>query len=1665
MHKKSISVVVILTMLISLFVPFGEITYAATNDFIFNWERDKTIKSIVDIANRVETENELVLSWSYNKIIGGSDAYVGEYLLKYNLSDGEQIELSVDNSSDTMAQIKYRVKNLASGTYKDASLKAYDANGQNRIYWKYQKGSQNGGRGQWVNENNSNEVWKNSTTGTEVDLENYKFKPTGISVEMVNNGKDIGPNITINKGSIATFVYDNKLVVLKLDEDGQNILLGMDSIERGKIYNFDMSCNKGNQKYETSMDVFKLVEFKTDPVGENIIDKTKEGNETSHPGQDPVGMKIRVAIPYVWDGYSYVNDIVYKYPDGIKAVVNLRATKTGEAIQVNIPNIYETSGCTINAIDPTKPDSKSNIELDGEPTITTENNKNYYTVFLKNMESSTLYNVANISLDVINNTSDTKLKVNTCDLADGENAYTYLWYDTETKNTGERVLKIKPYNVSGTYVVYKSATQSTLESDNALIARKDWKATDTGEIEIPVTNDIVYNYIVKFIYELGEVRSQILIDTSDTSKYLVTPQLQVKSYEIITENKEDKVDHKLKITLGWSGGKKEVFDNLLSDGKSVIYEFAKTPFSPIDGKYAKFFRLGIKSDGNDGYIFSKVPDKDTGDNWDTATILDTQSINQVASSEDGSQTININFETTLEFELFDEVDMDSRNEPSKVFYYPSIYYLKMCGSYINSLGKDMETPYCNPINVTLNQSSSVVLPPPQNPVLKNPTTTSFELDWDTVTEAVYGDYINANDYDLQAEDGVAVNIFLTQLNVLAEEDAEKQAAYFEYPNDNIVSIDYNKLVVKDEENKDYITLDMSSVIDSIRNNKMIRVFNLPQITNKKAQQAVQIVYLKGLDKNTVYYVALQTVLNVINKSDKAERIVMSDKVSQITTITTKKEDPLNPPQPEEVAPEAPKDFKQDDTVEQLPTKITLSWTAVKEPTSIDGINVKTEYEIVRVNKRLDDSLLNKRNSFDNFWKNDLSSTEIQKVAWQTVSSKVHPDNLLIYSGNDFISNTSDTSEKYQYEYANNPKLQFIDKTIMPNRLYYYYIRTVRMKEENGTYKEAAWSSWTPLSVTTATIKAPTGLKLERNDTYFTYNPESEIIISFFAPIPVGTSFADIASLYPLEYSIMKEDGKEEIYTMNVTNSSVFKKGNETKEGYQHYVYKITGLEAGKGYTLKVRMKSRVNSTSEAKPIYDVSLYSNSVEFRTDMNQDEYDTEQGIKKWLKKFDDDLMALAAKAYWNTDNTDKSYTAIYRTKTFNSELQKATSGAYSFEAENQRNQTYYIPAGSITLSDTANTGYKAFKDNMDIFIRPDSFDSGTIDAILEAITKVKDGDWEDYFIEMNLEWSNTNENINGSTPLSEVVRININVVGSKKTEKELDNTFVNFFEVATSDSDKAKVRNELKKDLKEALEDEDTAEEIFKMVQDAVEEAYDDIIDDIDDEFDKATKGSISITSLAENMLITSSVNSQSSVSGYRKNNSTWDTIPTKDYGNKKGFETNLLGIFVFSGRIINIPDIAGIPNSNYVKEIIAKYGLDDYLGKDVIDSSRKATKYEVAGCIAKMAGADTSANPVAYLKSKGINITSAKLYNDISNQEAVYLIMSLYETKTGTKVSTIKITNYNTLENIKDASENYKKSLQVAIQLGICTDNSIAPKDTISVKDFLKYLGYMSQKINL
>ncbi len=1661
--RKAISNVLVFLLIISTFTYFGEVDIFASNTkFSFVWQENKRISDVIDIAGRNLTDNELVLNWSYGKLVGGNDDYRGDYLFEYNLNNNERIELKVKTASDTFAEFEYRVKSINGSTVTDkkAQLSAYDAN-MRELYFIYDSSIK-----RWYAENNKNDLWQNGVSNTGPQVTDDIFAPAGIQVAMQDDNNGTGVNISIEKGKTVAFKYDGKLVVLNWDAKGETITLGIDNIERSKIYNFKISANRNNVVYSDYLNIYKLVEFDTQPIGEPVINKIISPN--SQAGENPT-IEVSIAQPSIWD--NTVSQFVYNksYQDigfnGLKAVVDLETSVSGankESIQINVPNIYDAT--TLPNISGT---SITNGKIDPTFGVQLKNvgGKIYYTFRLINLESSRLYTIANITMEAIptNTTDENKLHTKICSLAYGDNAYTYLEFNTETKSTGERILKIKPYNVSGTYYVYKaSANLPNMKTEGNRLSRIDYKVSaGTEYLEIPIPNDLNYYYLIEFVHELGTLDSQKLVDNPDQAAYLITPKLEVKNYKIITDTTTD--TKKLRLVLSWSGGTKSTFDSLLANGNSVTYSFAKTPFSPREGQYADFFEIDIAKNGNN-YSFTKNTTKNP---WETGVILNeglgfkTGHADKINTLSDGkTEVIEVVFTTVLEFDLFDEENLELRDEPSLVFYYPSVYYLKMKGSYINSVGDLKETAYCNPVNVTLDANTNIVLPPPQNIAVNNITSKSFKINWSTLTEKLFGEYLESNNYTLKDKNSALVNIFVTQKNVMTETDSEKQLAYFK--NEDVVAIDFQQVV--DRSIIDEVTIDLSSMIDYLRDNKMVKITNAPQNLDLNTQ----VVNIIGLDRNTVYYTALQTALNVVNIADGSEEQVVSDAVSQILNVTTKAEDDLISPKPEEIPPISPKDFKEDTAAEKAPTRINLTWTDVKEPENINGIEVTKEYELIRLDKKLDENLYNERTPFNDFWRTrlgDLSASA--KVAWQTASSKASNENLLIYNGSNFVLDTSKTNGKHQYKTDKHPKLDFVDDSVMPNRIYYYYLRTVRMaKDSSGNFKEVAWSSWEPVAVTTVPIVKPENLKVERDETYFTYDKNTEMVISFFAAIPKGTTFSEIAQLYPLEYSIMEDGGEWKTYTMDVTNTSRFKNGTEQKTGYQQYVYKITGLKPGTGYTVKVRMKARVNSLNESPAIFDTSLDSNTVYHRTNLDQGEYDQEQDMKKWLDLFDKEVLLLATKPYWTIVNTTSDYEVIYRTKTFGGELQKAVSKAYEFESTDQTKQTYYLPASALTNSDELGIGFKVVRNDMEVLIRPDSFDKNPSEAISSVLSKIKQGDVKDYYIKVEVTFNKSTQTINNASPLTEQIQVKISAVGSKEMEKTVDANFVDLYNKAINGNTvETAIREKLKIDLRAALKKNATNEELYQLVMKAVKDVDTKLTKQIGNDFDYNTKNNFVINSLPQKLLITANVNSTNNVSGYRKNNTTWEIQNTFNYGNKKGFETSLLGIFVFAGRTVNLPDISGIPNSNDIKDLIAKYGLDDYLGKDIIDSNAYTTKYMIVGSIARILGATNTQDEIAFLNSKGINVNRNKLYNNISNQEALYLVMALYEKKTNTNLSSIKITNYSIMPNMSNVNEEYKKSLQAAIQLGIWTDTSISVNDNIKIKTFLEYLSNLNKKVKL
>ncbi len=1684
-YRKFLSLFMALVMFLGVNLPFTNNVQAAVMtevaaDINLTWEQSKKIKDIIAISKREDKNNEVVLSWDYGEVAG--NAYNGDYLFTYNPEDGKEIQIII-TKGDGITKISYRVKNLITDKFEEGSLAAYDEKGEKAVYYLYDETDKN-----WKQEEASSNIWQNAETDGYKESDNIFSAPAGVKVEAFTGYGSVasavyGADITLNKDTAVAFKYNGNLITAKWQagsSDGK-IYLGLENIDSNKIYNFNVHCEKGTEKYNEYIQVLRALDFKIQPYAQLVIDKTAEPD--NYPGREQE-LKVEIALPQVWDEVTKTYSDTKKYKDdrgyeGLNSNLILKVSETTtKSINFIIDNIYEENSA---------PKSIGTIELqagkldDASSYIVTKGGKRYYSFKISGdgLDPSILYHSHSMTVGAIYNGSGSatelsRLKTTNYKI-DKEIPHTYLKYDSITQSDGQRVLMVTPYNANGSYYVHRSTSPDALEGEDSRIAKYEYSVLGgTNTIIIPISNTNNYYYRIEFEYEMGSIFSQILLDNPDGSEYLKTPVLEIPTYKIITETSTQNTIEKVRVVLKWQAGNTAVLKKILDRGQPVTYTFLKTPFSAREGAYAEFLKVEIEKKGENDFGVKLITD-DASMNQEVKLLdkwgeYETGHLTSTSVTEEGKEVIESNFTIVLEYEIHNEENLSVRDEPSKIFYYPSIYYVKMRGSYFDVDNIQFYTPYCTPVNITLDANAKALLSPPQEVKVTDVTAKTFKVQWDTMGEELYGDYLEANNCELQ-ENGVQANLFITEKNVINTESSQ-QLDYFddEKNRENIVNIPFSSILTGETDDNGNRILDLSNYISDLRAGKMLKITGITQESNEEGTDVnTQVLKITGLDKNTIYYTAMSTLLKVINKLDDTTEDRISDSISTIISFTTKKEDVLDGPNPDEVPPVSPSDFRVDKDAEVTPTKVTLIWSEIEDTPSINSVEIKKEYQLVRTEIKVDEKLLSKRNEFEEFYEEDLSElSETQKRAWRTDSLVKQPENLYLYDDETKVFKVLESNEDYAYEYEKrNPTLEFVDYTLMPNRIYYYYIRTVRMakNQTTGEWEDLAFSSWEPLTYTTQPVTAPIGLKLERNETYFKYDKETEAVVSFFAAIPAGTTMEEIANLYPLEYAIMKDGEEWQIGTMEVTDSKVFKDGNEEKEGYRHFVYKITGLEQGKGYTVKVRMKARINDESEEVALYDVSLYSNTVQFRTNMNQEDYDTEVKTNKWLELFDEKVMELSQKNYWLIENSSKNYEVIYRTNTFAGELQKAISSIYNFEAENQSRQVYYIPSLALENMNDAGIGVMLSKDGMQATIRANSIDVNDTQAIKDVLEDINAKDARDYYVRIEATWS-TVEKINNLEALSEQLELEMDVISTKDMEKTLDAKFVKMFEKAIrGSSSQTEVRRELAEDIENAIKDGDSNEILYQLVMEAVDEVYEEIMDDIDDEFDDNTEDYYSIDTLQKNIIITDEISSNNTVSGYVKNGTLWNAIDTNSYSNKKSFEINKLGVFIFAGKEINIPDVNGIEASESVKNLIAKYGLDDYLGKDIIDTNADATRYMAIGCTARIAGASSTQNETAYLKSKGIKASSAKLYNDITNQEAIYFVMALYEIKTGTKVETIRITNYNNSEFLNGVDSAYKKSVQAAIQLGIFDDVSIGANDSISIAVYLDYLGKLDNKINL
>ena len=776
----------------------------------------------------------------------------------------------------------------------------------------------------------------------------------------------------------------------------------------------------------------------------------------------------------------------------------------------------------------------------------------------------------------------------------------------------------------------------------------------------------------------------------------------------------------------------------------------------------------------------------------------------------------------------------------------------------------------------------------------------------------------------------------------------------------------------------------------------------------------------------------------IEKDTALEEKKDFSKFSILVSATTKKNEG-EPGENEKVPPAPTKFIAKDITL----NSVNLIWDKVKDnlPEGQDPKS-KLEYQFIKTRgQQLPDSFLKSKDSYVKTWESLSNIT--YKEGLKTNDNKLYEFD----KANNQFFDTEASKDRYEYINYEGTEGNIQDKTLSPNQIYFYYIRTVRVSE-NG---DEAYSVWVPLTFTTKNTTGPTNLRVEPKAEY---NKKSEVVISFDIP---KMDIDLIGKEYNLQYSIKEDLGDWSQDTTMPKDKLTFADNDDGKT--MKVTYKITGLKSGTMYTIRVRMLNI--------PLNAPSIYSNEVEHRTDDDNDDNDYDEDVNNWENNFKDQIEDLKNQPYWYGKDTTSNTLVYYRPQYFDKIIATTNNSIIDLAVgKGGSYKEYYLPASAVIKAFDENKGFKISYNGADVIFTSKAinpYDNDVIKKMAEEIQS-KGGNIKDYFVKLTIDFKNNKYIIDGSDSLSPSALISVSIVGTKNLITDWDSEMLSYIDELLETKEFSKdVNNKIQDLIKDKTDSKIMVQEIGKMVDSFKAKFGDNLAKSVNN----LSRKTAHIQYLTGDIIYAYSLPTDISVSGYKKGaQGNWISILAKDYLDKKAIYTRETGEYIFAGKKLVINGVGNLPNGNQMTNIVVKYGLDDFLGKDGnINLKAPMTRRQTIGSLARIAGASKTQDPIEFFKTKGIVLSTRNMDNNVTSEEAVYLIMKVYELKSSTKLETVKIRNYNLTKDIKNINNNYKKPIQVAFETGIYKNPNMNPKGTISVQEFLQSLVNMSTMVGI
>ncbi|MGL4345925.1 MAG: hypothetical protein ACRCTE_12065, partial [Cellulosilyticaceae bacterium] len=778
------------------------------------------------------------------------------------------------------------------------------------------------------------------------------------------------------------------------------------------------------------------------------------------------------------------------------------------------------------------------------------------------------------------------------------------------------------------------------------------------------------------------------------------------------------------------------------------------------------------------------------------------------------------------------------------------------------------------------------------------------------------------------------------------------------------------------------------------------------------------VNIVGLEPNQVYYVQIKVRLDIVGPNFEQARYSLFSKIHSFTTSTK----PL-PPTPDEQVPPAPDKFFVDEIINN--TAVKLGW----EPPTLDE-QQKTEvfYEFIRsTDAEIPEKDLIREKSLL-----DLLKQSKHYKAFKTYAPREEKPLIHEYDGSNFVP-------------LKNPEqlavdLRLLDNSLAPNTVYYYYVRTVQKIQG----KDVA-SEWIMVPVTTTPVESPIKLKVESKENY-KYDPKTETVISFWAPIPPNGKV-------PEEYSfdIAVKGEKDDEFKLDYKVVQV--KEEPVDAFYKRYVYRIEGLKPGTRYDIKVRIKDKTKLIPEGGD-YPTSLFSDKVVYRTEFDDEEQEKDEAFEEYLKKYDQEAEKLKRKPYWEVGH--EKYRGIYKYRESYLESELMRSNTYKLVvAENASQAYYYLPASTFKKAQKNKTILEIQLEDTVVHLRPGTLTDKNKD-VMDAVGRIEDKKIKDYYIAVEILLYNTSQTIGGAKPLSPQITVDLELIYSDEEDRIVEDDIMEAL-VKLIDKGRLNVIDDLEREIKKGKIQDERLDAI-------IQEEIDNIIDKHRDRVKSIMKGVIDrdrfVSTVDQPILLTQKLKANG-VEAYYSDGS-WEKVYVMQTSMGYSVEANRLGTYIFTGKGTSMPTVPGIPGAD---DLISKYQLTDFISTRPERLDWYVTKSQAYGSVARVLGASRGVDYVEYLKQRGIkDINRIGSEQAMRQDEMLYLVMQAYEKITYKSVNQIMIMNKQSVSNISAFQPKYRQYVYAAVQLGVVTPKNqrVSPSDGVTTREFLQMLSKIITK---